>query len=86
MAFLGEILAHGRGGVAANHTRARDMYERAAAKGNVQALNGLGFLHSGEENYTAARDYFMRAADKGDGDAMYNLCTSHVQVHSFGIL
>lgn len=61
------------GGIEPNHTRSREMYEKAAAKGNVQALNGLGYLHSQEENYTAAREHFLRAADKGDSDAMYNI-------------
>lgn len=65
MALLAEMNVKGMIGGTANLTRARELYEKAAAKGSVEALNGLGYMHAQiDQNYTAAREIFIRAADR----------------------
>src|ERR1700728_2323396 len=53
------------------------LLEKAAAAGNVQAMNSLGALYRGGEgdvqDYSKAREWFQKAADAGNALAMYNL-------------
>ena len=68
----------------ANHSRAVELYERAAAAGSSRALNGLGyeyfFGHVLEKDEARAYGYFAEAARLGDsGDSLYNAgyCLEH---------
>ena len=60
-------------GVAQDYGKAREWFEKAAAKDNSQAMNGLGWLYfNGQgvaQDYGKAREWFEKAAAKGDADA-----------------
>jgi hypothetical protein len=55
----------------------REQYEKAAAKGDANAMFNLGVLyHNGQgvaQDYTKAREWYEKAAAKGDASAMFNL-------------
>ena len=55
----------------------RDLLTKAAEKGNVDAINCLGYMYYKGEgvplNYEKAREYYEEAAEKGDPNAFYNL-------------
>jgi TPR repeat protein len=67
----------GEGGDA-NHTRAVELYERAAAKGNVAALNGLGYAYFFgnhlPQDLPRAFGYFREASasEAAEGDSLFN--------------
>ncbi|MBR3570725.1 MAG: toll/interleukin-1 receptor domain-containing protein [Oscillibacter sp.] len=73
----GEDYYHGRNGVQRDYAKARDYYERAAVKGNADALCGLGVLYDNgngvQRDYAKARDYYERAAVKGNANALFEL-------------
>uniref|UniRef100_A0A8C7FH72 Uncharacterized protein n=1 Tax=Oncorhynchus kisutch TaxID=8019 RepID=A0A8C7FH72_ONCKI len=61
-------------GVKRNMTLGLQILEKAAAKGSVQALNGLGWYYSTIlRDYKTAYKYFEQAAHNGSHDGMFNL-------------
>ena len=60
-----------------DYTKAREWYEKAAAKDETRAMSNLGVLyHNGEgvaQDYAKARDWYERAAAKDEALAMNNL-------------
>ncbi|MBR3570897.1 MAG: toll/interleukin-1 receptor domain-containing protein [Oscillibacter sp.] len=67
----------GRNGIQRDYVKAKEYYERAAAKGNAGALYGLGAIYSNgyiaSIDYAKALDYYEQAAGKGHAGAMSNL-------------
>ena len=57
--------------------RAREMFEKAAAKGNPRAMLHLGILYSEgksfPKDYVKVREWYEKAASYGDIEAMHNL-------------
>jgi TPR repeat protein len=76
MSNLGVIYYHGQG-VAQDYSKAREWYEKAADKGDADAMSNLGVIYyHGQgvaQDYAKAREWFEKAADKGDADAMSNI-------------
>ena len=76
MSNLGLLYDNGLG-VAQDYAKAREWYEKAADKGDANAMASLGLLyHNGQgvaQDYAKAREWYEKAADKGDADAMVNL-------------
>ena len=72
MVSLGLLYADGQG-VARDYAKAREWYEKAADKGDANAMNHLGLLYAkGQgmaQDYARAREWFEKAADKGDEHA-----------------
>jgi localization factor PodJL len=62
-------------GVGKDMQRAKDLYQRAAEKGNTRAMHNLGVLaaEGGKPNYTSAALWFGKAAEYGIRDSQYNL-------------
>jgi TPR repeat protein len=64
-------------GVAKDYDKAREWYEKAAAKGDPAAMTRLGVLyHNGlgvAQDYATAREWYDKAAAEDNSDAMYNL-------------
>ena len=62
-------------GVGKDLQRAKDLYQRAAEKGNTRAMHNLGVLaaEGGKPNYTSAALWFGKAAEYGIHDSQYNL-------------
>ena len=60
-------------GVAQDYSKAREWFEKAAAKDNASAMNSLGVLYSNGDgvakDYGKAREWYEKAAAKGDADA-----------------
>jgi TPR repeat protein len=73
---LGQLYENGFG-VEQDYAKAREWYEKAAAKDNTSAMFDLGwFYDSGEvveQDYAKAREWYEKAANKGDASAMGNL-------------
>jgi len=64
-------------GVAQDYAKAREWYEKAADKGNADAMANLGLVYlNGEgvvQDYAKAREWFEKAAVKGEVVAMNSL-------------
>jgi TPR repeat protein len=64
-------------GVTQDYAKARDWYQKAAAKDDAGAMSNLGRLYADGlgvvKDYAKARDWYEKAADKGDANAMFNL-------------
>ena len=60
-------------GVAQDYAKAREWFERAAAKGEAEGMTNLGLLYNNglgvARDYAKAREWFEKAADKGDPTA-----------------
>jgi TPR repeat protein len=60
-------------GVAKDYGKAREWYEKAAAKDNARAMARLGLLYEigwgVAKDYGTAREWYEKAAAKGDADA-----------------
>ena len=73
MTHLGFFYAMGVG-VEKNYAKAREWYEKAAAKGDTAAMQNLGALYAAgsgvPRDYAKAREWFEKAAAKGDGFSM----------------
>ena len=73
---LGIMYRDGLGGEK-NEKKARELFEKATSKGNIDALYNLGVMYGdglgGEKNEKKARELFEKAASKGNIDALYNL-------------
>src|SRR5712664_4001235 len=69
-------LRHGQG-VAQDYAKALEWYEKAADKGNADAMNNIGTLYYNrrgvEQDYAKAREWYEKAAAKDNVVAMYNL-------------
>src|SRR5262249_50389672 len=64
-------------GVARDFAKARELFEKSAAKGNALAMTGLGWLffvggRGVPQDYAKARDWFEKAAEKGNSQAMFH--------------
>ena len=73
----GEDYYYGKNDIKQDYIKAREYYERAAAKGHAGALFSLGVLYDFgngvRQDYAKAREYYKRAAAKGNADALYSL-------------
>ena len=57
-----------------NYPKAIEYYLMAIEKGNIKAMNSLGFYYDKvENNYPEAAKYYMMAIEKGNSFAMKNL-------------
>ena len=60
-------------GVAQDYGKAREWFEKAAAKDNSDAMNNLGGLYDNGEgvarDYRKAREWYEKAAAKGNENA-----------------
>jgi TPR repeat protein len=76
MLNLGRRYANGDG-VARDYAKAREWFEKAAAKDNSEAMNSLGWLYQNglgvAQDYGKAREWFEKAAAKDNPVAMNNL-------------
>ena len=71
-----------------NISQALVLYEEAAEKGNLRALNGLGYIYfygnQVEKNESLAFSFFQRAAGQNkDGDSIFN--AAYCLLHGIGI-
>jgi len=80
MRNIGFLYRHGHG-VPQDYVKAREWYEKAAAKGSAGALRDLGRLYANgqgvEQDYVKAREWFEKAAAKNDADALRDLGALH---------
>jgi localization factor PodJL len=57
--------------------KARELYLKAADKGNAKAIHNLAVLYAegidGKPDYRAASQWFRKAAERGVADSQYNL-------------
>ncbi|KAM3938148.1 protein sel-1 homolog 3 [Leptodactylus fuscus] len=61
-------------GVQMNKKMALKLMKKSAAKGQVEALNGLGwYYHNFRKDYIRAVKYWRKAYEKGNADAAFNL-------------
>jgi TPR repeat protein len=77
MAELGMFYFTGRNGVERDHAKAREWYEKAAARGEIGAMVSLGIIYAGgygvERDYGKAREWFTKAEKSGDEKATASL-------------
>ncbi|KAM4048831.1 protein sel-1 homolog 3 [Anomaloglossus baeobatrachus] len=67
-------------GVPKNEKLALKLMKKSAAKGLIEALNGLGwYYHNFRKDYVRAVKYWSEAYDKGNADAAFNLGVMHLQ-------
>ena len=63
--------------MAQDYAKAREWYEKAAAKGDASAMFNLGSLykngHGVAQDYAKAREWYEKAAANGDKDAKAQL-------------
>ena len=75
-ANLGLFYENGQG-VAQDYAKAREWYEKAAAKDDAQAMATLGWLYANgqgvAQDYAKAREWYEKAAAKDDAQAMATL-------------
>jgi TPR repeat protein len=71
---LGALFASGQG-VPQDYAKARELYEKAAAKDNAYAMSNLGALFANgqgvPQDFDKAREWFEKAAAKDNAKAMY---------------
>src|SRR5262249_23762764 len=76
MRNLGLAYLNGWGG-AQDYAKAREWFEKAAAKDYASAMADLGAIYYNGEgvprDYAKAREWYEKAADKGNANAMYGL-------------
>ncbi|XP_066429312.1 protein sel-1 homolog 3 [Eleutherodactylus coqui] len=66
-------------GVPKNKKLALKLMKKSAAKGQVEALNGLGwYYHHFKKDYIRAVKYWRKAYDKGNIEAAFNLGVLHL--------
>jgi len=67
--------------VTQDYAKAREWYEKAAAKGDANAMGNLGWLYQNgygvTQDYAKAREWYEKAAAKDNADAMGNLGWLH---------
>ena len=65
---------HNGQGVAQDYAKAREWYEKAAAKDNASAMINLGLLYANgqgvAQDYAKAREWYEKAAAKDNASAM----------------
>ncbi len=71
-----------------DYVKARGWYEKALAKGNVEAMNHIGelYLHGGygiDRDFTKARQWFEKGAAAGGTDSMRSL--ADIYWHGYGV-
>jgi TPR repeat protein len=71
------VLYHNGQGVAQDHAKAREWYEKAAAKGDASAMFNLGVLYDNgfgvAKDYAKAREWYEKAAARGHARARAHL-------------
>lgn len=71
---LGAQYGRGRGGLPQDYAKAREWYEKAAAKGNPKAMENIAWLYTNgngvQRDLVKAKDWFEKAADLGLPSAM----------------
>jgi TPR repeat protein len=76
MYYLGVLYAEGFG-VTQDYVKAREWWEKAADKGDWDAMGNLGRLYANgwgvAQDYAKARELYEKAAEKGVADAITNL-------------
>ncbi|MEE6509501.1 hypothetical protein FKM82_026538 [Ascaphus truei] len=66
-------------GVRKNRRLALELMKKAAAKGQHQAFNGLGwYYHTYKKDFAAAAKYWRKAYEMGNVDAAFNLGVLHL--------
>lgn len=66
-------------GVPKNKRLALELMKKSASKGQVEALNGLGwYYHNFKKDNVKAVKYWSKAYDKGNADAAFNLGVMHL--------
>ena len=75
--MLADSYSHGAG-VERSDAKAREWYEKAAAQGELDALNSLGIMYhqgaaTGRRDYAKAWHYYSEAAKRGKAEGFYNL-------------
>ncbi|XP_072262465.1 protein sel-1 homolog 3 [Pyxicephalus adspersus] len=66
-------------GVPKNMKLALELMKKSASKGQVEALNGLGwYYHNFKKDYVRAVKYWSKAYDQGNADAAFNLGVMHL--------
>ncbi|KAM9330374.1 protein sel-1 homolog 3 [Gastrophryne carolinensis] len=66
-------------GIPKNMKLALELMRKSASKGQVEALNGLGwYYHTFKKDYAKAVKYWKKAYNKGNADAAYNLGVMHL--------
>jgi TPR repeat protein len=75
MTKLGDNYRYGQEGVAQDYGKAREWYEKAAAKGESKAMVSLGFLYTfgHPQDYAKAREWYEKAAAQSNSKAMTEL-------------
>jgi TPR repeat protein len=71
-----------------DYVKAREWYEKAVAKGSVEAMDHIGklYLHGGygiQQDYAKAREWFEKGAAAGGTDAMRSL--ADIYWHGYGV-
>jgi TPR repeat protein len=73
---LGSLYENGQG-VAQDYARAREWFEKAAARDNADALFRLGLLYENgqgvAQDYARAREWYEKAAARDNADALFRL-------------
>lgn len=77
MADLGFCYAYGKG-VKKDVKKAEELYNKAIAKGNTDAMRRLGYLYNDGDgdvplDYNKALEWYTKAANQGDSEAMYKI-------------
>src|SRR5262249_44080859 len=68
MINLGYMYMGGYGGVGKDWTKGREWWEKAAAKGDAEAMRKVGVSYEVDQDYAKAREWYEKAAAKGDTD------------------
>ena len=72
MLKLGESYQYGKG-IPKDLDKAKEWYEKAAEKGNVDAMVNLGALYYEQRDKTKTIEWYEKAAEKGNDWAMFSL-------------
>ena len=70
-------------GLKQNIVKARELYQKAADQGDINAQYNLAFMYQkgqgGEKQLDKARELYQKTADKGNIDAIYQLGTIYYE-------
>ncbi len=84
-AYMEAMRFHDGEDVAQDYTRARALFEQAAARGHAGSMNLLGQIYrygrGVPQSYVTAREWYERAIRTGDKDAMSNLGLLYEEGH-----
>ena len=81
--LLGDLLLHGRHGLAKDEAKAAEWYQRAAAKEHAGAMYQLAAMYMGglgglPKDEAKAAELFRKAAEQGFAAAQYNLAVMYM--------